>query len=996
MKKISLSVLILALVLALACVCCACNYDDIPFGEPVDWKTYLEDVADAFADSVKMTGSVISMETTGNIVLNGGNAKIYAVANYDTEELDKSKLIFSVTRDDGSVIVSLCADNSDTYIDIAPNGIIDNAKLKLQGINLFSWLNADYSPETSQNAAAAVKDGFIKLGTAFFSYADVNAQKTEYSFSINGTDIGAKLYALFSALSAVDEGVADVVLGVLGVSDIKELLSYIPSAEGRIVFYLNNGRVSRIASKDLKLADGRDVTIDLRTSVSGEYNDKADELFPKSDKDYRVTKVGSTTMDGAVSMISSNGNKYAVKYDMSLNTNLDLLKLAFNGFDLDGLGEDNFFHFRLSHKCGANCTEYCQSRIAAAKGAVLDIAYSPKHFGTTNVYISFNIRSTMSRAYIDAITRYEKSITASSLPDYCMFVIPAQNLKGESAFMNLLFSSYTMMMRIGEGGSASVDFKNIKDAFADNPLATLILNEVSRSEEFDIDLLKIKVDRNIYGQASDYDIYKEVVYIIDYATEGTKSYSTSLGKDNTAYGWAYEQRREARDKDKVYSLNNIYDASGENLLHGADANGVYVPMSDREAADLVGCTLKLDYFGQSGEDRIAYGEIIGVTGLDVTDFDVQEVTLRVKYPSIFDYAFEFGEIAEKILAGFFRCGMENFSQDVKVNIKLTREAENSFEFRSADTEQPYRLTHMSTVPEMLRATAVISYENGSKKEVSTIGTSKSVIESFGLLSKQYSIADWGNITVRFRVAGRTVDRYYTVEKPDSFEFDKRDNTTAQAGESCYITNFITVRAVYGKQKVMLRLTLKDFYINNICLDDDSADWEHYTSYTSRYIVFNKSSDYTVRVKKQGVLFGEFTLHISNKIQSKPSYKFNASTQPPDVTLKGARNNIYGNIVNNIHGDGDGENFLIELRVDEYVVSDSVLTYKPANKDDYILEFSVGSQTASEGKIDDLFVPSMIINPISVKIGVIFNKAGTYRINLKMGVTNLYTATLTVM
>lgn len=995
MKKISLSVLIVALVLALACACCACNYDDIPVGDPVDWKTYLEDVADAFADSVKMTGSVISMETTGNIVLHGVNAKIYALANYDTDQLDRSKLIFSVTRDDGSVIVSLCADNSDTYIDIAPNGIIDNAKLKLQGINLFSWLNADYSPETSQNAAAAVKEYFIKFGTSFFSYADVNAQKTEYSFTINGADMGAKLYSVFSALSAVDEGVADIVLGVLGVSDIRELLSYVPSAEGRIVFYMNNGKVSRIGSKDLKLADGGDVDIDLRLSVSGEYNDKADEIFPKSDKDYRVTKVGSTTMDGAVSMIASNGNKYAVKYDMSLNTNLDLLKLAFNGFDLDGLGEDNFFHFRLSHICGASCTEYCQSRIAAAKGAVLDIAYSPKHFGTTNVYISFNIRSTMSREYIDAITRYEKSITVSSLPDYCMFVIPADNLKGESAFMRLLFDSYTMMMGIGEGGSASVDVKNIKDAFADDPLATLILDEVSRSEEFDIDVLKIKVDRNIYGQASDYDIYKEVVHIIDYATEGTKSYSTPLGKDNTAYGWEYEQRKDAKDKDKVYSLNNIYDARGENLLHGADADGVYVPMSDREAADLVGCTLKLDYFGQSGEDRVAYGEIIGVTGLDVTNFDVQEVTMRVKYPSIFDYSFEFGEIAEKILEGFFRCGMENFSQDVKVKIKLTREAENSFEFRSADTEQIYRLTYMSTVPEMLRATAVIHYENGSEKEVSAIGMSKAVIESFGIINKQYSIVEWGRITVRFRVAGRTVDRYYTVKKPDSFEFDKRENTTAQAGESCYITNYATVRAIYGEQKVTLRLTLKDFYINNICLDDDSADWEHYKSYTNRYLVFYKSSDYTVQVKKQGVLFGEFTLHISNKIQSRPSYKFTSNSQLPDVTLKGAKNSIYGNIVNNTHGDGEGENFLIEVRVDEYVVSNSTLTYTPANRNDYVLELSVGSQTANEGKID-WFVPSMIIDPISVRIGVIFNKAGTYRISLRMGSTTLYTVTLTVM
>ena len=220
---------------------------------------------------------------------------------------------------------------------------------------------------------------------------------------------------------------------------------------------------------------------------------------------------------------------------------------------------------------------------------------------------------------------------------------------------------------------------------------------------------------------------------------------------------------------------------------------------------------------------------------------------------------------------------------LKANIKLTRErADNSFEFKSADLNKKYRLTPTSsTIPELLKATAVIYYDNGMSKEIVTIGKSSSVLESQGILSRKYSITDWGRISVNFNVAGRSVNRYFEVEKPTRFDFDGKGGN-GEIGNSCSVSNFASLVAYYGDTRINVRLSLGDFYINNISLSDDAADWKVYDGYTDKTVVFYKSNDYIVEVRKCGMVFGEFTLKITGVKTLEATYKYNANTKPQNV------------------------------------------------------------------------------------------------------------------
>ncbi len=981
-------------ILLVASLFCACNGNDIQPGVPISWENYLSELADTVADGLESCGQIIAFSFSGNALFGEKYFEIILKGNIDLSDMNGDNVALIVSDSDGKTKFSVLSDNNDTYIEIAPNPYVSNAKLKLQQTFIFGLLSGVYNQDDGVDFHEKVKRGIITFGRSFFESADVNEDKSKYSFGINGELLGKRMFEFFTALSFADKEITNVVLGIFGIKNIDELLSNFDNVDGDVEFYIEDGRLSRVEIGDAIVGDMGKSNLALDISVSGEYDASVDELFPKSDDGYKVTKVGSTTMDGTVSMISSVGNKYAVKYGMTLNTDIDLFALALSGFNLDVLSEDNFFHFRLSHKCTASCTEYCKSRMSSAKGAVVDIAFSPSHFGTHNIYISLNIKSLMSREYVDGITKYVKSITASSLPDYCMLVVPASKLKEDGVFLKLLYDTYIKMMNIGVGETDTVDLNRIREEFSDNKLAETILGDMLGSEEYDIDILKIRVNKNVYGQAYDYDIYKETVYLIDTEVSGVKSYKTPLGKDYTAYRWEYEGRKAAKDGVRTYSLNNIYDLSGNNLLHGADADGNYVPMSDIEAKELVGCSLKLDYAGYDGINKTAFGEIMAADGIDYQNFDVQEITLRVKYPSIFDYTFEFGDITEKVMEGFFRCGNDEFTQTVKVNIKLTKEIENAFEFKSADTDKVYMLTYMSSAPELLSASAFIHYENGAVKEISALGVSDSVLETRGILTR-YSIVDWGRITVKFRVAGRTVDRYFNIRKPDSFEFTTREYTE-KLGESCYIDNYVTVRAVYDGQKVTLKLSLKDFYINGLSLNDDSADWDHYTSYTNRYVVFYKSGDYNVQVKKLGVVFGDYLLHITNKLESTPTYKFDTQSELPSVVFPNVKININGSIVNKTHGDGEGGIHTVEVKVEEYVVSGTMILYADADKNDYSLQLKIASETVDPDSKTEVFLPALVINPVNLQMSLIFNKAGTYRLSVRLDRTTVYTATITVI
>lgn len=991
MKKHSALFFAICVICALLCVFCACDKGDIPSGFPVSWQTYLNEVANIVTNEILACESTINTVLVGSLEVGDKYYRLEIRSNNGVNGIDGNNFAIALTDTRGEKLIAVCADGQDTYVDVAKNSYIDNAKLKLQQTCVFDWL---YRGENANITTVAdkIEQQIISFGKALFDGANVNADKSKYSFMLNSEGLSNRIVQYFKALSFYDADVSKVILSIFGIRDLDAMFA---SADigGQVDCYMTDGRLSAIECNFINEYDNTTGKLKLDVEVNDEYDENVREMFPKSDVGYKITKVGSTSLDGALSLISTNGNKYAIKYDMSLNTNIDLLTLIFNGFDLEKLSDDNFFHFRLSHKCSGTCTEYCNDKLSHANGAVLDVAYSPRYFGSSNVYICLNMHSILRKSFIYQVSRYDRSVTTTNVPEYAMAVLPASNLKGDASFARFMFKAYAKIIGIEIGESEFVDL-NIAELNIENSLLSAFAENVLESEEYQIDKVKLRVDENIYGQTRDYDIYKEVVYLKGYDIPELKSFNSVLCKDHTAYSWTYEGKKATVIDGKDCLLNNVYDASGSNLLHGVDENGNYVPMSDKEIEDLKGSTLKLKYVGYSGEEQSAYGKIVGVEGLDPECFDPQTVVFKVKYPNMLDYSFEVGDIEGKVLQDLLGAGEDTFVQDVVVNVKLTRESsEKAFEFHSADTNKKYRLTYNSTVPEMLMATATINYENGLKKDILTIGKSDSVIET-GLFVSRYSVVDWGKITVKFRVAGRNVARYFDVEKPVDFEFSARDGNN-EMGTACYLTSFVTLKAVYDDAKINISMSLKDFYINNICLDEATADWSHYYTYNTKNLVFNKSNDYIVNVKKCGVNFGNFILYVTSTSTKTPTYQYNVKSEPQSVTLQGAQNAFSGTITNKTHGDAQDKTYSLTVKVYEYTATASGLSSNEAPIDSYSLQTTVGSQKVEGGKME-ITLPAMITDPINVRLQLTFAKKGIYRVVIMLNITTLYSFNISVM
>lgn len=992
MKKYSLAFALIALATVVACVFCACNSNDIPSGNTVKWQDYLNEFAKTVAEDIDNCQSTVGASIVGSMTLNG---RVFDVEIYTNVDLhgDSDNIAIRV-YDRDNIAFSVLSNDRDTYVEIAQNRYVPTAKLKLQETTLFDWFGILLdAPDVT--VAQSIKTAIVELGNVLFMSADANAQRTNYSFGINGDKLGERLSAYIKSLMTFNSEIGNVLLSIFDVKNIDEIFGALTDISGKVNFRIEED-ATYIEGEDIVVGNNTANGFSLKLQIEDAYNGKIDALFPQTDAGYKVTKVGSTSIDGSVSLISSLGDKYAVKYDMSMNTNIDLFKWVFNGFDLGKLSDDNFFHFRLSHKCIDGCTEYCRSKIAFASGAVMDIAFSPKHFGTSHIYICLNLKALLSAEYLNRISRYERNVTAASMPEYGMIVIPASNLSENGDFVKMLFKAYAFIVGIDENDSAKMNIEGLRDAFNDMRVANVLIDNILQSDEYDVDTVKVKVDNNVYGQVREYDIYKEVVYLKDYDEPNLKNFaSSSLGKDNTAYKWNYESQKTVQEGDAEYTLNNIYDARGENLLHGVSSTGYYVPMSDNENDDLIGSTLKIEYVGYSQEGKTAFCEIVDVEGLDANCFDVQEVILTLKYPNLLDYTFEIGDMTARVVEDLFGGGSELFVQKVKANIKLTREAnEKAFEFISADINEKFRLTYNSSLPDMLKAKAIIRYENGLQKEIVTVGQSNSVIISQGLVSKQYSITEVGKATVKFRVAGRNIERYFDVEKPDRVEITTRDGSST-IGSSCSPDAYVTLRAFYGESRVNVKLALKDFYINNVSLDVATLDWEHYTSYRSKYLMFIKSNEYTVQVRKFGTVLGSFTLRISSSASTTPTYQYNVRTEPQNVVLKDSRNQFEGTITNKRHGDREDTTYNLDVKVYEGSASDYGVTYAEADSSIYKVDMTYNGK-AVEGSSASITLPSLIVSPISVRFYIAFNKPGVYRINLRLGFSTLYQFYLTVL
>ena len=512
----------------------------------------------------------------------------------------------------------------------------------------------------------------------------------------------------------------------------------------------------------------------------------SDELYPEltakvpdgTEVGYVTTKIGNSHMSGKVEF--TRGDNSIMSYDYELDANLDLLTLVFAGYDLTALDEDNYFHLRITHTCTATCGAFCDGRYASARGAVLDIAFSPADFGSYNVYFSVALHALHALMTKDVaeeiVDQFDVALSTFSLPEYTLITYPCELFTEDSPVQRMLTGLYA-------GNMFATGVVEVPIDPSDDLVRTV--EEIMGKDAFGgADGIRLIIEQNDFGLAQPHDIYSDTVYIIDDSVGDVKNYG--LHVSGLALSWEWEAPH--ADEASGEELISLYTLDGT-LLHGVAEDGEYVPISPEELTGMLG-----EYGVKArrlGIDKTAqfdyYARVLSVERVDLDERGVQDVVFTVEYPNPLS---ALG--LDDVTAG----NTELFTMQVKGKIKLTSRTEDEVVFTphiptdtcmeiiSADNPGIAGVYQgqRSSMPDFVYADAKVTYEGGAEKSTVVVGECEGIGARDALFLTYY-------------------DGKYFVTPPDRIEYDidAASMPSHSVGETVYmatITNHVTATAYY--------------------------------------------------------------------------------------------------------------------------------------------------------------------------------------------------------
>lgn len=1006
-KRIFIGIVCVLAIVALAIGVAACSKpQELPEVTPVSWEVYLEEAAERIADSVRLNGNRINLTLDMTIDRKDNPPLgIFAGLNYDFADPDASMLVVTVAEGERNLI-SVASDNDSTFVDIVPNPWIGDAKLHLTQLNLFDWLSASYRPDRQDGLIGDVKNVLIGVGKGMFCDVEINREETRFAFKVapdcfvRGADHFRTVFGLMG------ETFESLFLKAFGAEDVDGFLAALPRVAGKIVFDFGQPGVVAVSGGDFSV-DGVPSETKAQLTTAYDFDDGLIGYFPADDSGYVTTKLGNTGMSGTVDL--SDGGVGQVRYNFELNANLDLTQLLLGDYDFSALDEDNYFHFRLSHVCTDRCGVYCEQSLGAARGAVLDIGFSPRDFGTDYIYCAIDLNSLIVQSYAEELSDRAGMSLTYFFPDYVLFALPYDSVKdgplarlfAELLRLDRLFFDDTIEIGVDDGVP---DFlKEFSQPVRDLASQRLL------SDRYKIDRIDVRVNENRFGEAQQYDIYKETVYIIDDEVSEVKDYGTDIPLLGYRYisplSWTFESMRQSEDG--ALTLSNLYDAEG-NLMHGIDEQGAYVPMSPSEAEGITAMYLSGKYVKH---DKITQSDfkarILAVEGLDPTARSVQEVVLKAECPS------PFHTIGMKTLFGEAQSAL---FVEVKARIKLTDFSPEGTEFEQDLEGDTFLLTRSEREPPaFMQARVTLRYAGGISKSLSVLGVSDAVVAVDNIFSIAYSVIKTGPIQVSFTVGNRVFERTFTVREPDSvaFEIDQAAIGPFGVGDTVYfssLTSRIKMYAYYnlpdGVKKVDVLLRAADFYINGIPLSNSSSDWssQKISESGSYTVTFRKANDYLCTVRKNGRHSDPFVLSVQPANNNYPRYRYQQISDPVDFWFADVNYTVSGEIANSLHGETPdrqtpcrieveilkGE--LVEIGGSGYIDFSIGRTQSNAGETEFYVAGAAtpyatltglrfGNESASGNGLDAV-IPDLIVTPIKLDFGFRFSDSGYYRIRLR--------------
>lgn len=1007
-RVVSLAVAALLVLCLAVTLFAACDKgDELPADVPVSWEKYLTEAAERIADGIALDGGRIGMKLTAHAVTDSGGYDFLFGMNYDTADSAGSCIVIEVKRASGArgdaeaaeedVLFSLVADDSSTWIDIAPGLAVSDARLKVENVNIFDLLGVVYNEENEDAAREAFAGIVFNLGKAFFSGARPDGDADIYTFVVDSgyKETGREYFD--AVLGVFGDEVASALLAAFGLGSPDELFDLLPDMSGEVTLTFDGEGGAAFSADGLTVGDGG-AEFDAVFDVQSEFYAELAAKVPDGDAaGYVVTKVGNSHMEGQLSLMQGGGA--LVTYDYVLDANLDLLTLISADYDLGALGDDNYFHLRVSHTCSAACGEFCRTRYAEAGGSVFDLAFSPSDFnGSYNIYMSVAVQNLFSDDKVDEIADSTGLLSGLIMPEYALITYPCEKFYEGSSVCSLLTALYAC--NIFSDDTVSFDLTDAEG------LIGLLSGLADGGDSFVPDALLFEIEENSFGMAQDHDIYAQTVYIIDSGIGDVKDYG--LFRTSLALSWEWEDFAQTVYGGGEVSLTNIY-IDENTLLHGVSADGGYVPVSPEELERTAGqYYVKAHCTGLDLATRFdTLARVVELKDVDYSSRSVQEITMVVEYPN-------------PLRTAILTDGTEEYSEDLTVEVKarvlLTgrTSADVIFTPRVASDAELYIISadapgsgglysgFNTAVPEYLYADARVEYDNGYVKEMLLTGECDGIgIRDMVIFDDYYYSSEVGDVTVQWSFLDGEYSRTYRIQAPDRVEFDIDVDSMPShgVGSTVYmptITNYIDAVAYYDNadgtvKGITLYLTADNLFINDIPLSESSSYWTSSRPTQSSYtVVFHVAADYECRAEIFGFESESFTQRVTSDLGEAATYVFGQSSSTPNFWFTGTEYTFAGYLSNATHGYNDDFARTLTVAVSRY---DSAHASYPETLDLSAEDSPVSltsftadgcfSPSGEPGVLETSQFPALIVDPVYTSFKLVFNEPGYYRVSLRL-------------
>lgn len=748
-------------------------------------------------------GNNLNLNLSGYIYFRGNGKRLEFSTEVNNIDGQLRDMFFELSESDKK-LMGVYVDGKDCYVDL--DSIAYKYSNVIGGENDFEGGARDGRISNDMSAMA------VLVGELIFK--NVTMKGDDYTFEMNVGDIlDGTLGDLVEAFGVNFDEIATF----LGYSDKSNMISELKKITAYVDFDFNNDNFD---GAELRYRGNGEFDLGLSSiNITGEVSDiNYSDKIPN--KEYHLTNAINFKMNGEFVLNGEKDDRIA-KYDWKLLADID----PFNP------SADDRFHFVMTNRTSENSAEYNEEKISAKDGVVLEIAYSPKEFGTDNILMAVNLKALLDSSILESMG--VAGSVGKLLPNYYgVFVdidaINAINSVGSvttksSGNMNTL-QGILGMIQFGDG-SISID-RALINLLGGGEIINTLLDTTSNNTES----LELKVNFMTYGGNHDnYDIKNQYFNIADF----------SGAKKN--FGVLFNPALSAEAM-HVNGYAKITTANGKIINDGVNQ------ISVDELNTLIGGSVQYKFLGYNGKTATAKNpvKILGVSGVDTSLIGVeQEITIITSMAD--------GENLSGLLKSV---GVE---LDLPINAfksKIILSAESSAEFTDNLSITEYRIGDEIALNNN-DITLDITYANGEKYQYTANSFYHNIPMTNGLVSAS------GNYEIVYNIGGRNYVRNVNVLSPDSVSVELK-NDIGRMGE-VLPDSFGKITVTYGDNSKVIDIAKSMLTFPKGAIADNK---------------FANSGDYFVRVNG----YGYDAVHRVNVAEGYGTHSVNISGSPEELVV----------------------------------------------------------------------------------------------------------------